>query len=390
METRQQLLAKHREGWSLDQGFYLNPEIFDFEKEVIWKKSWLFAGFTCEIPNPGDYITYSVIDQPVVIIRGDEGEIYAHHNTCRHRGSVICTEESGNEPNLVCPYHNWVFAKNGALKNARQMEDGFDKESNGLHPVNLKIIEGFMFISLSDTPPRFETEMANLEPYLKPFRFNEAKVAFRDRYELDANWKLVVENFRECYHCGPAHPEYCDAVVGANMLEEREEYWQQKHNEWKEKGLAVGIVDSTVENGNYIIRYPFRPGVDTYSIDGRKVAPLMGDHKDYDNGVVGLLNYPNIFMDCVSDYTWTMRITPIDTLHTVVDLIWLVDGKAEEGIDYEIDRLTEFWVITGGQDWQLCENNQKGIRSAKYASGKLAPSEADVQNFHNWYIHRMK
>jgi phenylpropionate dioxygenase-like ring-hydroxylating dioxygenase large terminal subunit len=106
MSTLENILSKYREGWSLDRDFYLNPEVFAAEKIAIWKKHWLFAGFTCEIPNAGDYISYSLIDQPIIIIRGDEGEVYAHHNTCRHRGSVICTGESGNEPNLVCPYHN--------------------------------------------------------------------------------------------------------------------------------------------------------------------------------------------------------------------------------------------------------------------------------------------
>jgi phenylpropionate dioxygenase-like ring-hydroxylating dioxygenase large terminal subunit len=390
MNTVEQILSTYREGWSLDQDFYFNQDVFRHEKEVIWKQNWLFAGFTCEIPNAGDYFTYSVINQPIVVIRGDEGAVFAHHNTCRHRGSVICTEESGNEPILVCPYHNWVYAKNGSLKSARMMNDDFDKSKNGLYPVNVKVIEGFIFICLAENPPSFDKEATDFTRYLKPFHIDNAKVAHRDRYELDANWKLVVENFRECYHCGPAHPEYCGAVVGANLVEERDSIWASKMEIWRTKGLAVDLIDATVDSGNYIVRYPLRPGVESYSIDGKKVAPLMGDLKDYDSGVLGLLNYPNLFMDCISDYTWTMRITPIDALHSVVDLIWLVNGKAVEGVDYGLERLTEFWKITGEQDWVLCENNQKGILSDKYKPGKMAPDETDVVNFHHWYLHRMK
>ncbi len=390
MSTIENILSRYREGWSLDREFYLNPEVFDVDKNAIWKQHWLFAGFTCEIPNPGDYITYNVIHEPIIIIRGDEGEVYAHHNTCRHRGSVICTEESGNEPNLVCPYHNWVYAKNGSLKSARMMEDDFDKSENGLHPVNVKLVEGFIFICLAENPPSFEKEAKSLAAYMKPLRINDAKVAHHERYELEANWKLVVENFRECYHCGPAHPEYCSAVVGANLVEEREEISSEKMEVWKAKGLAVDLKDATVDSGSYIIRYPLRLGVESYSIDGRKVAPLMGDLVDYDNGVIGLLSYPNLFMDCVSDYTWTMRITPIDALHTTVDLMWLVSENAVEGVNYDHERLTEFWKITGGQDFVLCENNQRGIRSEKYTSAKMAPSESDVLNFHRWYINQIK
>ena len=270
------------------------------------------------------------------------------------------------------------------------MNDEFDKSENGLHPVHVKVVEGFIFICLSDNPPSFDKQAADLSQGVKPYRIDTAKVAFRDRYELDANWKLVVENFRECYHCGPAHPEYCGAVVGANLLEERDAIWAAKTIEWKAKGLAVDLIDATVDSGNYMVRYPLRPGVESYSIDGKKVAPLLGDLRDYDNGVLGLLNYPNFFMDCISDYTWNMRITPIDPRHTVVDLYWLVNGNAEAGVDYDLERLTEFWKITGEQDWVLCENNQKGILSDKYKPGIMAPDETDVKNFHHWYMHRMK
>jgi Rieske 2Fe-2S family protein len=110
-----------------------------------------------------------------------------------------------------------------------------------------------------------------------------------------------------------------------------------KYGVYKRYELAVDLIDASVDSGNCIVRYPLRPGFESYSIDGKRVAPLMGEHKDYDNGVLGLLNYPNLFMDCISDYTWTMRITPIDAMRTTVDLTWLVGGKAVEGIDYETD-----------------------------------------------------
>jgi len=389
MKTVGKMVLDYRRGWSLEQGFYTHPNIFNFEKDSIWKYNWLFAGFTCEIPNAGDYYTYSIVEQSVIIIRGDLGEIYAHHNTCRHRGSIICTGERGNETRLKCPYHNWVYEKNGRLKSARMMPNDFDKEANGLHSVPVRIVEGLIFISFAKDPPHFTKEASDLSAYLKPYRIADARVAYRDRYELDANWKLVVENFRECYHCGPAHPEYCSAVIGANLVEDRESVWEAKRPVWQEKGLAFETINTTTDSCNFIMRYPLRPGVDSYSFDGRKVAPPMGDLKDYDNGVLGLLTYPNLFMDAVSDYIWAMRISPVDAFRTIVDLTWLVDGKAREGEDYQTDRLTEFWKVTGEQDWHLCENNQRGIRSDKYTSGVLAPSEADVMNFHLWYINRM-
>lgn len=380
------LIRRYRKGWSLEQDFYLNPKVLEIEQQALWNRNWLFAGFTCEIPEAGDYFTYTVINQSVIIIKGDEGEIYAHHNTCRHRGSVICLEERGNEPKLKCPYHNWVYEKNGNLRNARLMPDNFDKSEFGLFPVKVSILEGVIFISFSETPPDFSREMTDLSSYLAPYQLDRAKVAYRDRYELDANWKLIAENFRECYHCGPAHIEYCNAVVGANLVEEREELWTDQNASWLQKGLALGTIEKVDGACHFAIRYPLRRGIESYSINGKPVAPVMGAHQDYDNGVVGLINYPNFWMDGVSDYIWVMRITPINSTRSVVDLFWLLDGKAVEGVDYDLDRLTEFWKITGEQDWHLCENNQKGVNSPRYRPGPMAPSEIDVVNFHQWYL----
>jgi phenylpropionate dioxygenase-like ring-hydroxylating dioxygenase large terminal subunit len=390
MDKLQRLLEQYKKGWSLERDFYTSQEVFDQEITHIWKQHWLFAGFSCEIPSSGDYMTYAIMDQSVIIIRDDDGKICAHHNSCRHRGSAICLEERGHEDKLKCPYHSWVYDKNGSLRNARLMEVTFDKSQFGLHPVHLTVIEGAIFISLADTPPDFTREMAGLSPYLRPYQLENAKVAHRDRYELDANWKLIGENFRECYHCGPVHIEYCSVVVGANLVEDNAAVLAESRAIWQRNGLAIDTIENEAGTTHFAIRYPLRPGMESYTLDGKPAAPLMGEHKQYDNGVVGLINYPNLWMDGVSDYIWSMRITPIDATRSMVDLTWLVDGNALEGIDYDLDRLTEFWRITGEQDWHLCENNQKGIRSLKYVPGPMAPAEADVVNFHAWYLDRMR
>ncbi len=389
MNLKNDLIGQYKNGWSLPRPFYTDDKVFDCEMDFIWKRNWLLAGFSCEIPAPGDYFTYPVLDESIIIIRDDDGKIYAHHNSCRHRGSQICLEERGSEPILKCPYHSWTYGKNGKLKNARLMPDDFDKEMFGLHPVQLILVEGLIFISLANDPPDFSREAKDLTPYLRPFSLDNAKVAYRDRYELDANWKLICENFRECYHCGPVHIEYCNAVVGANLVEDSELITAQSIKSWNENGFAVETVSNIENTCHYATRYPLRPGMKSYTLDGKPAAPLMGTHQQYNSGVVGIVNYPNFWMDGVSDYIWTMRITPIDATHSVVDLTWLIDAKAEEGRDYDVERLTEFWKITGEQDWHLCENNQKGINSVKYTPGPLAPSEFDVGNFHKWYINSM-
>ncbi len=384
------LLERYRTGLSLEQAFYTDENIFEQEWEHIWKKYWLFAGTTASIPKPGDFFTYQAHKDSIIIIRGNKGEVYAHYNTCRHRGSLLCLQEKGNAPKLICPYHQWVYDKDGALLKSRLMPDDFDRSLFGLHPVQARVVEGLIFISLSDDPPEFEKVIDDYTSFLKPYHVDNAKVAYTKRYALRTNWKLVAENFRECYHCGPAHPEYCSAVIGANLRESADDELAVRKVGWQQKGLATDPVNFENDSFHFAVRYPLRPGVLSYSVDGKAVAKPMGDHTDFDAGVVGLVVYPNFWMDAVSDYMWTMRLTAVSPSLTYIDLAWLVDKDANESVDYSLERLTEFWKITGEQDWALCENNFKGIESSHYQPGPYAPIEIDVVKFIDWYIERMR
>lgn len=384
------LITGYESGKSLPQAFYTNERVFEMDMQHIWRKYWLFAGVSADIPKPGDYFTYRVDRDSVIIIRGDNGEIRAHHNTCRHRGSLICTKESGSAPKLMCPYHQWVYNRDGSLFKARHMPDDFDKTGFGLHPVHLRVVEGLIFISLAASPPDFLPVIEGFGPFLKPYRLHKAKVAAKKRYVLKTNWKLITENFRECYHCGGAHPEYCKAVIGANLKESTEAYLPEKQAQWSGKGLEVQGIDFRDDSFHFAIRYPLRPNIESYSLDGKPVSVPMGEHADYDAGVLGLVCYPNFWIDAVADYVWTMRITPVSASRCYVDLSWLVDENAVEGQDYDTDRLMEFWKVTGEQDWELCENNFAGIESSRYQPGPYAPSELDVVKFVDWYVQQLR
>jgi phenylpropionate dioxygenase-like ring-hydroxylating dioxygenase large terminal subunit len=381
-----QLLEKYKSGYSLEQPFYTSNEVFEAEWKSIFQKHWLYAGNIAQIKKPGDYFLYHLQKDTIIIIRGNNGEVHAHYNTCTHRGSAICLDDKGHAAKLICPYHQWVFDKDGTLLNARMMPDDFCKEPYNLRSVHVKVIEGLIFISLAETAPDFNAIEKSLSPYLKPFQINNAKVACIKNYLTKANWKLVGENFRECYHCGGAHPEYCSAVIGANLRENTDELTLSKQQDWQARGLATNLVEVTPGTTTYAIRYPLRPGIESYSVDGKRVSIPMGLHKDHDAGVVGIVNYPNFWMDAVSDYVWTMKVTPIDAFTTDVEFCWLVDEKAEEGKDYDIKRLTEFWEITGEQDGALCENNFRGIQSHAYKPGPYAPVEDQVVNFVDWCV----
>lgn len=392
METQhlQSLLENYKIGYSLEQAFYTGAEVLEAEMKYIFRKHWLFAGTTAQIKKPGDYFLYKVQNDSIIIIRGKNGEVYAHYNTCRHRGSAICLTDTGHATRLICPYHQWVYDKEGTLIHARLMADDFCKSDYNLRSVPVKTVEGLIFISLANNPPSFSTIEESLAPYLRPYKINEAKVACMKNYKLQANWKLVAENFRECYHCGGAHPEYCSAVIGASLAEDTHELVQHKKSQWEAKGLETKLVEVTEGSTTYAIRYPLRPGVESYSVDGKKVSLPMGEHKDHDAGVVGLVNYPNFWMDSVSDYIWTMRITPVDAATTDVEFCWLTDANAVEGKDYSLSHLTEFWERTGGQDGKLCEDNFLGIKTNAYRPGPYAEVENQVVNFIDWCVKQLK
>jgi phenylpropionate dioxygenase-like ring-hydroxylating dioxygenase large terminal subunit len=385
-EFIKKLIGNYKSGYSLEQPFYTSNEIFELEWKAIFQKNWLYAGNIAQIKKPGDYFLYHLQKDTIIIIRGNNGEVHAHYNTCTHRGSAICIEDKGHAAKLICPYHQWVFDKDGTLLNARMMPDDFCKEQYNLRSVHVQVVEGLIFISLAETAPDFSSIQKSLSSYVKTYSIDKAKVACKKNYLTKANWKLIGENFRECYHCGGAHPEYCSAVIGANLRENTDELIMSKQKTWSEKGLATHLVEVTPGTTTYAIRYPLRPGIESYSVDGKRVCMPMGLHKDHDAGVVGLVNYPNFWMDAVSDYIWTMRVTPIDAFTTDVEFCWLVDEKAEEGKDYDLQRLIEFWEITGEQDGTLCENNFRGIQSNAYKPGPYAPVEDQVMNFVDWCV----
>ncbi len=386
----EQLLHRYKSGHSLEQPFYTSAAVFDAEWECIFRKHWLYAGNVAQLKKAGDYFLYHLRDDAVIVVRGNDERVYAHYNTCTHRGSAICLEDSGQVSKFICPYHQWVFDKDGTLLNARMMPDDFCKEHYNLRPVHIKLTEGLIFICLATEAPDFLPIEDSLSPYVKTYQVDKAKVACIKNYTLAANWKLVAENFRECYHCGGAHPEYCKAVIGANLRESTEDFTVEKQKAWAAKGLTTALVEVTAGTTTYGVRYPLRPGFESYSIDGKKISIPMGLHQDHDAGVVGLVNYPNFWMDAVSDYIWTMKVTPVDACTTNVEFCWLVDEKAEEGKDYTLERLTAFWEITGAQDGALCENNFKGIRSNAYRPGPYAPVEDQVINFVDWCVKELR
>jgi Rieske 2Fe-2S family protein len=202
------LIASRREGYALPRAFYFDSVLYGYELERIWRSGWVFAGFTCQVRQPGDFFTFTLDTASVIVVRDEAGQIRAFHNVCMHRGTLLYKEDSGNARAIVCPYHQWTYSLRGDLLSCYGMQDSIDKSNLGLQMLRVEICEGLIFVSFSMSPPPFETARQFMATYAKPQGFEQAKVAKIIAYEIHANWKLVWENNRECYHCNVNHPQY--------------------------------------------------------------------------------------------------------------------------------------------------------------------------------------
>jgi Rieske 2Fe-2S family protein len=292
---------------------------------------------------------------------------------------------------LVCPYHQWVYDPDGSLRAAKLMPDDFDKSGFNLHRLHCRELEGFLFISFAETPLDFEQLKAAYLPHMQMYQMAQAKIAYTGKYLVKANWKLIAENFRECYHCGVGHPEYCSAIIGANLDAGREKARQvraEKYRLWEAKGVPTyGVLFNQPDSWFYCERYPYQPGFSTMSADGKPLSLPFGQITDPDIGVWSIVQYPNFWLDTNHDYAWSMQLRPAGPMLTEVQANWFVRGDAQEGKDYDLEKLIWFWKTTGEQDWKLCEDNQMGINSRYYRPGPYSDyAEGGPGQFVDWYL----
>lgn len=389
------LLSAHRPGFSLAQSFYTDPAVFQAEVEAIWHRQWIFAGMACEVSRPGMWFRYDIAHASVIVTRDQEGELRAFHNTCRHRGSRICTAERGSSRSFTCPYHQWTYAANGDLTRARDMGENFDKSQYSLKSAHVREVAGYVFISLAEQPPSFNTFARAVAPYLVRHQLGQAKVAHESTLIEKANWKLVIENNRECYHCRVSHPELLRTIAEVEDTTDPrcppgfKEKLEVDEARWREQGLPYQLTADP--SGWQIVRVPMVNGR-SFTMTGEPASKrLMGELPDFDVGSVRLLRFPNTWNHALGDHAIAFRVTPIDAHTTAVTTKWLVHADAVEGVDYDLSTLTHVWNATNDQDRMLAENNQLGINTPGYRPGPYsAESEGGVMAFIDWYLGEMR
>ena len=403
--TLEQLIGSHVSGYSLERDFYVDEAIYRADIERVWRRGWLFAGHSCEIADPGDYFTFELENDSLIILRDDGGEAHAFHNVCRHRGMRLLGQESGHVNRIACPYHQWIYGRDGSLLSCRGMHQ-IDTSVYGLRRLPVEEAAGLIFISLADPAGSFEPARALLDAMVAAQGLGHAKVAKVVDYEIGANWKLVWENNRECWHCNANHPQYIKANFDHYNLDDTPERIKQQvaavvarsEAEWADAGLAVSYkqpgmtVFPDVDNDVWFStnRTALAESYVSETMDGRQVAPLMGNYSGTSVGTLRIRTLPNFWNHSSCDHSVSTRLLPAGPQQTRARVTWLVDKDAVEGKDYELERLLPFWKLTSEQDWEICENQQRGVRSSAYAPGPYSMyKEYNVNNFVCWYLKMM-
>lgn len=390
-------IRNRRRNFALERDLYADPGVLQQDLAQIWYKEWLFAVPACEIPKTGNYATMQVGEYPVLIVRGADGRVRAFHNVCRHRGQRLCSKANGSTAKLVCPYHQWTYELDGKLIYARDMGDDFDASKYGLKTVHCVDLNGMVFICLAAVPPAIADLAKQLNAYLAPSALSDAKVAFSSTIVENGNWKLVIENNRECYHCGGSHPSLCrtysdnpnmTAMDGPDSASpDILAHWQRCE--------AAGLPSRFVNHPHMqwrLARIPLLNNAESYTLSTKAaVAKRMGQMPFNDAGSLLFFHYPNTWNHFLGDHAIVFRVLPISPTETQVTTNWLVHKDAVEGIDYNLDDLTHVWIHTNDEDRQVVEENQKGILSPAYEPGPYSKlQEEGVIQFIDWYCDMME
>lgn len=391
------LLARHKSGHALPQEFYSSADVYQHDLETIFYREWLFALPACLLEKVGSFERLRIGAYDVIVLRNGKGEISAFHNSCRHRGSILCRKGRGQVARLTCPYHQWTYDLDGKLVWARDMGEDFDAAQHGLKPVHCRVVAGLVYICLAAEAPDFDSFAETVSPYLGAHDLSNAKVGFQSTIIEKGNWKLVWENNRECYHCAGNHPDLCrtypedPTITGVSpdgvFPEKVENHFQRL------EGAGVPSRFQMGQDGTYrIARMPLLDGAESYTVDGKiAVEKRLGTVPFLDAGTLLMFNYPTTWNHFLSDHSITFRVTPIGPQETEVQTTWLINKDAVEGVDYDLRNLIRVWEHTNDEDRRVVEDNQQGINSPAYEPGPYSATHEDgVMQFVDWYLGRLR
>ncbi len=344
--------------------YFTDPEVYAAEQERIFAGRWVCTGRSEETAAPGDYVLATVADESLIIVRDGAGKLHAHFNVCRHRGTRMCEAPEGRFGETIqCPYHAWTYGLDGRLVAARHMQEapGFRRADWPLRSAAVAEWEGFVFVNLAADPAPFAETFAPVLGRFAAWGIEGLRRGARITYEVAANWKLVIENYSECYHCPLIHPELVQLTP-----------WQSGRNDLSEGPFLGGYMELTH---------------DSMTVDGASHRPPLGAVSGENlRRVYYYALFPNLLLSLHPDYVMAHTLWPDGPERTRVVCEWYFDPHTMAADGFDASDAVQFWDTTNRQDWHVCELSQLGVSSRAYTPGPYAQSEGLLWQFDQEYL----
>ena len=367
---------------SLPAAWYYDPAKHERELERIFYRDWLYVCHASSLAEARSFRRFDIGRQSILLVRGDDGVLRAFHNTCRHRGSALCTEAEGclGGKLIVCPYHQWSYALDGRLLATSSHAEAadFDKADYPLFEVTLREWHGGLFVSLAADPPAFEEGFVRGSDRIENWPMAELVVGHRWQKTMACNWKIFWENFNECLHCPNIHPELCRLVP---IYGRRISYYRDEPN-W--------VLYRDRDEPQY--RGGLRAGAETWSLSGRAGGVRFDNltAEEIARGQSYFVSLPSVFIAAHVDYMRSVRILPLGPESTALEVEWLFLPETLEAADFDLDDVTEFARLVMLQDAEASELNQRGLTALPFEQGVLMPEEHYLKAFQDWVRGRLE
>ena len=343
---------------------YHEPAILEWERANVLRRDWVIVGRVDEAPDPGTYFLTELDGEPILVVRGRDGELRAFYNVCQHRGTAVVEEQCGTAVRFQCPYHAWIYDLEGKLVRAKHTDDldDFSFEGYGLRPIGCSTWQGFVFLNLDPDAAPLADQLGDLDEHLARFDFGDLKSARTITYDVAANWKFIAENYSECYHCPPLHPQLNKLTpydVGGDYAPEGA--WQ---GGWME--LVAGAETMALDGGQ----------------GSRHGRPAMcGMTAEDERRIFYYVLWPTAFLSIHPDYLLVHRLIPVGPDRTTVICQLLFEPATTAAPGFDPSDAIAFWDLTNSQDWHVCELQQRGTKSSSWVSGRYSNQEASVHAF---------
>jgi len=354
---------------------YWDPAILREELDSFFYRSWLNVGREETIPDPGDFFTLDVGDESVLVIRGNDGRARAFYNICRHRGTRLVGETAGKKlRSIVCPYHAWAYSSEGTLVGAPHTEEleDFRREDFGLHPIALDSWGGFLWINLGDDVPPLREDLGEFLARFRRLPLEELRLGSHRTYDVAANWKILVENYSECYHCAPVHPDL--NRITPYLSGEVTDYFVDGERRAKFSG---GTMNFTADYTSM-----------TWSGYTRR-RPLKGMTDEDLRSIHYYAVFPNLFFSLHPDFLMIHRAYPLAPDRTRIECEFYFDPETMAQPGFDANDAVELWDLINRQDWNVCELSQKGMKSRAWKRGRYSSQEVQVHDFDRYVMERL-